>query len=475
MTTQRLTAVGDGMVDRYGRFLWPLDEELTPEAVKSFINYHKSVMLQNYDVQSDAYLGNHQILQGPRRKNRPDNRIMINLPKYIVESNTGYFMGIPPKIALPNATNNVKLQTWLDMNSFQDQLTELSKQTDIHGNGFMFLYQDENSDTRIAIASPEDAFMIYDDSIQHRPVAFVRPYYNTNQELRGEVYTKDYRFDLSDTMTFNAPTTDNANPFKAVPAVEFFENEERQGVLDNIISLNDALEKLLSQKSNQNEYFDNSYLKILGVQLPEKIDEKGNPIPGTVDLDILNNNVIYSPDTDATKGVIDFITKPDNDQMQEHEIDRLTGLIYKISMVANMDDEAFAGNVSGVALLYKLLPMKNMAATKERKFTQSLRRVFQLLFSVQTGMAAEDDWQALTFHFKRNLPINLDDEANTAKTLEGIVSKETQLSTLDIVDDPKAEIERMAKESNDAITQAQQQAESLTDQQQQSGDNPVES
>ncbi|PAK79827.1 phage portal protein, partial [Lentilactobacillus kefiri] len=128
-------------------------------------------------------------------------------------------------------------------------------------------------------------------------------------------------------------------PFKAVPAVEFFENEERQGVLDNIISLNDALEKLLSQKSNQNEYFDNSYLKILGVQLPEKVDEKGNPISGTVDLDILNNNVIYSPDTDATKGVIDFITKPDNDQMQEHEIDRLTGLIYKISMVANMDDE----------------------------------------------------------------------------------------------------------------------------------------
>ena len=122
---------------------------------------------------------------------------------------------------------------------------------------------------------------------------------------------------------------------------------------------------------------------------------------------------------------LDFITKPDGDNMQEHIIDRLISMIYQISMVANLNDEAFAGNSSGVALQYKLLPMKNMAANKERKFTQALRRLYRVVFSVGTVLPESDAnaWQDLHFKFTRNLPVNLADEAQTASTLSGIVSK----------------------------------------------------
>ena len=67
----------------------------------------------------------------------------------------------------------------------------------------------------------------------------------------------------------------------------------------------------------------------------------------------------------------EFLTKPDGDAIQEHLIDRLISMIYQISMVANLNDEAFSGNSSGVALQYKLLPMRNLAANQDRILAKS--------------------------------------------------------------------------------------------------------
>ena len=136
-------------------------------------------------------------------------------------------------------------------------------------------------------------------------------------------------------------------------------------------------------------------------------------------------------------------------------------------MVANMNDEAFAGNSSGVALEYKLLPMKNLAMNKERKFTQSLRKLYKILFSAGTVLqkSKADEWQNLSFQFNRNLPVNMADAANTAKSLEGIVSKETQLSTLPFVDDAKDEITRIQKEQAENIRNSLDVTGNLTDQQ----------
>ena len=71
----------------------------------------------------------------------------------------------------------------------------------------------------------------------------------------------------------------------------------------------------------------------------------------------------------------------------------------------------------------------------------------------------------LSFKFSQNIPANLADEATTAKNLAGITSKETQLSALSIVDDPKEEINRMEKEQSDSIKNSLEATGNLTDQQ----------
>ena len=433
-----------GRVTDNNVFIYPRDEELTMPDLLRFIGKNKE-LAKGYQHNMEMYEGNHDIMHQPRRAFGPDNRLVANLPHYIVDTYNGFFTGIPPKITLEDKASNVMLQQWNDENSLQDKLSEISKQADIFGRSLAFVYQDEDSNTRIACSSPDESFMVYDDTVSRQPLAFVRYWKNNDGMQVGMVYyaTKVVSFESS---KFNG---EKPNPYKLVPAVEFYGNEERQGVFDNVKTLIDELDRVLSQKANQVEYFDNAYLKVLGVNLDQ--DGDGKP-----DADLIGNQMIYSPDADATNATVDFISKPDGDNMQEHIIDRLVSMIYQISMVANLNDEAFAGNNSGVALQYKLLPMRNMAANKERKFTQALRQLYRVVFSVGSVLpeSASDEWQSLHFQFKRNLPEDLSNDADTAQKLQGMVSQETLLSILPFVDDPKEEMKRINKEKQDVMQQA---------------------
>lgn len=452
-----ITVMGKGSIINGTTFVFPKDADLTADEIRSFISANDE-FAKEYDKKWQMYIGNHAILHKNAKDHGPDNKLVNNLAHYIVETFNGYFMGIPPKITLDDDTDNEKLQQWNDTNSFQDKLNEISKQADVYGRSIAFLFQNENSETGVAYSSPMNSFIIYDDSVLHEPLAFVRYTRDKNNILSGQVYTDNEWYSFDDSA--NRVGEVNANQFGQVPAVEFFDNEERQGVFENAMTLIDALNNVVSQKANQVEYFDNGYLSMLGLNLDE--DNDGKP-----ELNLDGNQIIYSPDADATNAKVEFLAKPDGDNMQEHLTDRLINTIYQVCMVANLNDESFSGNSSGVALQYKLLPMKNMAANKERKFTQALRKLYKIAFGVETILdtTKTEAWQDLKFQFTRNLPVNLADEASTAKDLVGLVSQETLLSTLSFVDDAKNEIKRMKEEQKEQIKSSLEATDNLTDQQ----------
>lgn len=453
-----------GQVVEGNVFIYPKDDEITMADLLKFISKNKS-LAEEYKHNLEMYKGNHNILNKQPRQFGPDNKLVANLPHYIVDTYNGFFTGIPPKVTLDDKETNSLLQEWNDENSLQDKLSEISKQADIFGRSLAFVYQDEDSQTRIAYSSPVNSFMVYDDTVSRQPLAFVRYWKNTDGIQVGMVYYSDK------TISFEGSKfgDEMLNPYKMVPAVEFYGNEERQGVFDNVKTLIDELDRVLSQKANQVEYFDNAYLKILGVDLDQ--DGDGKP-----DADLIGNQMIYSPDADATNATVDFISKPDGDNMQEHIIDRLVSMIYQISMVANLNDEAFAGNSSGVALQYKLLPMRNMAANKERKFRQALRRLYRIVFSVGTVLPEvhSEDWRELVFTFKRNLPDDISNDADIAQRLQGMVSQETLLSILPFVNDPQEEIKRINKEKQENMQQALKYGPAALDQDKPDGDDDVD-
>lgn len=444
-------------VTKEGMYITP-EEDIDSDTLRAFINDNqaKTSQLQKY---YRLYTGDHDILHEPHdpKSARPDNRLVSNWANYVVDTYVGYFMGKPVKISFDNDSSNEQLQDWLNTNSFQDKLTEVTKQVAVYGHSYMLAYQDENSNTCISIIEPSEGFMVYDTTINHNPLAFVRYSYFNNQ-ITGEMYTKnqviEFGNDLKSSKTSN-------HLFQAVPAVEFYSNSERLSLVGKIKTLVDAYDSAFSRKDNQVDYFDQAYLKILGVPL-ERDENTGEPI-----LDLGANKVLYSPNEDAKNGVVDFISKPDGDNMQENMLNRLKDDIFQTAMVANLNDDTFSGNSSGVAIRYKLLPMQNQAAVEERKFTIALRNLLASVLSLGKVIGTTDAQQVrkdLKFQFIRNIPLDIANEAQAAATMNGIVSRETQLSTLSFVDDPKTEIERMRDEANDEMENALQHSPSATDQ-----------
>lgn len=444
--------------------IYPADQEITKDDLLAMIAQNVSLST-DYQDKYDDYIGKHKILQEKRETWGPDYKLVVNLQKYIVDTFTGFFVGIPPKITLPDKAVNESLQAWNNANSFQDKLAETSKQVDIYGRAIMFLYQDEDSNTAITNVSPMDGFMVYDDTVAQHPLAFVR--YSRDKNEQGLYNGAIYYADKVVPFVKSEFTDEQPNAYGYVPAVEFFANEERQGAFDNVATLCDALDHALSNKGNQVDYYDNAYLKILGLQLPT--DENGN-VKAT---SIKQNRMIYSPDAESANATVDFVGKPDADGLQEHYIDRLLNLIYQISMVPNLSDKEFASNQSGVALRYKLLAIQNLAAGKERKFTRSLRQLYRVLFSL-TQVAPEDAWQDLSFQFNWNIPSDLENEAQTAQTLMGVVSHETAMKPLSVVDDPATEMEKIRDEQAETIRNAVRNSPSLTDQDKASDDDGEE-
>ena len=78
-----------------------------------------------------------------------------------------------------------------------------------------------------------------------------------------------------------------------------------------------------------------------------------------------------------------------------------------------------------------------------------MRDRYRIIFSspvAQQHGVSKDAWTGVDIKFTANYPANIENEAEVAKNLEGVVSKETQLKVLSIVDDIKAEVEKMEQE-----------------------------
>lgn len=412
------------------------DEELTDAKLSRFIARHAAESTFRYKQLQDAYETDFPIFhEKPKPEWKPDNRIAVNFAKYIVDTMNGYFIGNPIKIIVDGGEETIeKYIEFLDQyNDQDDNNAELSKICSIFGKGYEMYYNDEDGNVGIIYLDPMEAFMIYDDSVLRKERYFVRLYKDVDNVLHGSVSDeqKVRWFTLKGKLVWDKKEQEHY--FDGVPATEYRENKECQGIFEPVMSMIDAYNKAISEKANDVDYFADAYLKIIGTLLDE--DE----------LKHIRSDRVINFDGDAENLMIDFLQKPDGDVTQEHLIDRLEKLIFQIAMVANISDENF-GTSSGIAMSYKLQAMNNLRKTKERKFTSGMNRRYKLIFSNPGNAMQKNDWVKLHYKFTPNVPANLLEESQIAQNLSGVVSQETQLGVLSVVDNPKAEIERIDKE-----------------------------
>ncbi|MDO4595365.1 MAG: phage portal protein [Tissierellia bacterium] len=419
-------------------FTFSKEEDITPKVVQDFIDKHRRG-LHRYERLNNMYLGNYDILlKEQKAEYKPDNRLVVNYAKYLTDTFNGYFIGVPVQTSIEDNDLNESITEFRRLNSIDDIEAEISKDADIYGHGFEYLYQDEEANTRVTYVSPTNAFIVYDDTIAREPLFGV--YYQLDgSNIKGELLTKHEKITLSGTLAEIKFIDEEEHFYGDVPLIEYAENEERKGIFESVETLINSLNKVLSEKANDVDYFSDAYLKILGADLDEETLKA-----------LRDNRVINLSGSNSEKVVVDFLDKPNADETQENLIDRLVDFIYQISMIANINDDTFNSRTSGVALQYKLLPMSNLAMTKERKFKASMMRRYKMIFNLPTNVPAnkKDDYINIKLVFTRNVPNNIRDEVETAKGLASLTSQQTALSVLSVVDSPLEEIERMEKENS---------------------------
>lgn len=428
----------------------PKDTEMTPALLSKYIAQHKADVARDKQPLQDAYENKYDIYRQDRKPAyKPDNRISVNFAKYITDTFNGFFCGNPIRTTSDDKQVEAFLE-YLDQYNDQDNNNaELAKIADIHGSAHEMYYTDEDGEIGITYLSPIESFFLVDDSILERPMYFIRYYTDAEDTERGSWSDKTTVQDFVNDGGYKWDGEAKEHGFDDVPATEYDENDEQTGIFESVLPMINAYNKAISEKANDVDYFADAYLKVLG----ERLDKR--EIDNLRDKRIIN---FYG--TGERTPVVEFLAKPNGDSTQENLINRLERLIYQTSMVANISDEDF-GTSSGIALRYKLLSMSNLAKTKERKFASGMNRRYRVIFShpvAQTKGVTADDWVKVHTHFYQNFPANISDEADVAGKLAGIVSQETQLKVLSIVDDVSAELDRIQKEQEEARQKAVEQA-----------------
>lgn len=416
---------------------------VTPEIACKFIEEHARHTRERYDQLWHYYSGLHAIATREKRSVLANNKLVCNHAKYISDTAVGYFTGNPVKYSGDN------IEPLLDLLTAADSATQdidLAQKASIFGVAYEFIYTDEQGQPRLYSPDPRQAFVIYDDTVRQQPVAGVYYY-----KLHDSIDNTDlgYMVYLCDSVGITQFSADTAfavqNVFAAaphgmngVPLVEIYNNSTCQGDFEPVLSLIDAYNVLQSDRVNDKEQFVKAILLIKGATLGDDNAEKTEAYKSLV------RNGLLELDADASA---EYLTRQFDESSVEVLRKSLEQDIHKFANVPCMSDESFGGNVSGVAMRYKLLGFEQITKIKERYFREGLKERLRLLCNwLDTTGRAHINPRDVRTQFTRALPVNEAEQAQLVSELRDIVPLETLLGLLPFVENPKAAAEAIAKQ-----------------------------
>lgn len=394
-----------------------------------------------YQVLENYYIGRQDILNRMMNDaSKPNNKVVNNFAKLIVDTNSSYFLGNPITYVGENQKTLDKMNEWLSSNNATDVDAELAKLASMMGHAFEFHWINRDGDHKFKYVPAKNTLAIYSADLDEDLLVAVNisqvKNIATGQTITNlEIYDDKNITRMRGTIEGNVSNFKTIevkeHPFGEVPVIEYIANDERQGDFESIMTQIDAYDQVVSDSINDVEYWNDAYLVLRDLSATT-----------TEDIQTMKENRVLL--VDGT-GDADFITKQINDKHVENIKDRLVQDIHKHSQTPNLSDEQFATNLSGTAIRYKMLALENRTSMRERKFTKSIMK--RLSFGFRTlGLRGQELVNDIHPVFVRNLPANLVELADMIIKLKDIVSDETLRSQLPFINDLEKESKLVAEQ-----------------------------
>ena len=415
----------------------------------------------------DYYYGEHDIKNRVRDNPKaPNNKLVCNHAEYIVDMATGYFLGNPIKYkteSIDSDGGNTELDITPLTDNFKDMDihshdVELDRDRSIYGIALELAFPTDDDEPEVDFAeiSPQNGFLVVDDTVKHKPLFGVNyyPQYDVNMTIANyviNVYTSEkvhkYKSKVLDEPSTYELVNEEEHYFGIVPFIEYKNKKSCQGDFESVISLIDAYNTLQSDRVNDKEQFVNAILVVIGASFGDDKDEVSETVKTLRDLGVLE----LPPDAQAL-----YLQKSFTESEVEVLKKSLKDDIHEFSKVPCLSDANFAGTDSGVALAYKLLAFEMLIKQKENFFRQGLKQRLKLMCNFYNAKGFNLDAGCIDVEFSRSLPINRTELVNMVVALEGVVSDETRLSLLDFIDDPSEELKKLKEDLKEKVKRQQE-------------------
>ena len=356
------------------------------------------------------YEGRHEILGRTRPAGLPNVRLVHDYPRYISTMAAGYLVGRPVEYQAEN--QQAALDAVLERYSrcaIDSVDAELAKNASVYGRGVELVFADAEALPRAASLEPWSGFVVYDDTVERRPLfgVHLRERMGALGNIEGcdtVVYTdrEEIVFGGACAGDVGREKERRAHFFGGVPMVEYWNSEDERGDFEGVMTLIDAYDMLQSDRVNDKSQFVDALLLLYGCTM--ETDDRGRT-PGQ---QLREDKLLALPDSDARA---EWLCKQLSESDAEVLKKALAADIHKLSMVPDLTDEQFGGNKSGAAMRFKLLGLEQLTGIKERWFREALRQRLRLFANFLAVRGAPKlDAEAVKMVFTRAFEVKESEE-----------------------------------------------------------------
>lgn len=422
-------------------------------AIRHLIMKHRSHATELAKLKA-YYEGQHKILTDAERQ----NKLVCNHAKDISDTATSYFIGNP--ISYKANGDITPLMDALEIAGADETDGDNGLDLSIYGRAYEYIYTKQDAtDLQVKNLEPENTFVVYDDSIERKELFAV--YYYAKVDSRDKtktvyvatILTQNYKY-VADIEDMEGPQGILEGPeahFKGeVPVIEYLNNKLTIGDYELQIPLIDAYNALMSDRITDKEQFIDSILALYGALLSdEDAEEKGDSKGNQEAMKKLKKEKMLELPSDAKA---EYLIRTFDESGVEILKKAIEQDIHKFSHIPCMSDESFGGNVSGVAMEFKLLGMENITKIKTRYYKKGLRKRLRIFANfLNTRSSVHVDITGVTPTFTRAMPKNLLEISQYVANLWGKVSRKTLLSQIPFVEDPEGELKAVEKEEQENL------------------------
>jgi SPP1 family phage portal protein len=395
---------------------------------------------------SNYYNGDHAILKDyAMQESRSNRKLIFNYPRKFVDNEVGYILGKPVNYISKSDKDEVVHKLDLNMSHWEKEHNiNLRKQSEIFGESYELNYIDSEGQFASTVLTPLNAYVLEDGTVDRNVNMaihkFKKPF---DDRVYLDVYTNTqilHYLILNETQgLMNSKSKPSElfyygvhnHIFGRVPIISCPANTERKCGFQDVISLFDAYNALNSDLVNEIADHRNSYLVIENAKLEEEDL-----------LKMKKMGIIQVP----VGGKVTWLIKEINDSFVKNELDNLEHKIYDMMDQVNFN-ENWASNTSSLALRNKLLNLENRVAIREAMMEKVIKNRLRNFFTyLQKKEGVQYDYRDIAVKFTRNLPTDLVGLADVIVKLQQVCSKETLLTLLPFVENPKLELNKYLAE-----------------------------